>query len=58
MAILRWFVPRKVRRVVHPVRSTKRRLTPKPVRTVYYARHPIGTATSAVTRRAVRGRRR
>jgi hypothetical protein len=58
MAIFRWFVPRKVRRVMHPVGSTKRRLTPKPVRTAFYVRHPVGTATSAVTRRALRGGRR
>jgi hypothetical protein len=32
MAIFRWFIPRPVRRVMHPVRSTRRRLTPKPVR--------------------------
>jgi hypothetical protein len=57
MAIFRWFVPRKVRRVVHPVRSTRRQLTPKPVRAVHYARHPVGTATSAATTRALRARR-
>jgi hypothetical protein len=58
MAIIRWFVPRKVRRVAHPVRSTKRRLTPKPIRTAYYVRHPTGMAMSAATRRALRGYRR
>jgi hypothetical protein len=58
MSVLRWFLPRPVRRVMHPVRSARRAVTPRPVRAVYYARHPIGTATSAVTRRAVRGRRR
>jgi hypothetical protein len=57
VAIFRWFVPQKVRRVAHPVRSVKRQLTPKPVRAVYYARHPVGTATSAVTRRALQPQR-
>jgi hypothetical protein len=57
VAIFRWFIPRKVRRVMHPVRSTKRRLTPKPVRKALYTRHPVGTATSAVTRRALRRRK-
>jgi hypothetical protein len=35
---------------MHPVRSTagslKRRATPKAVRRIEYARHPIGTATT------------
>jgi hypothetical protein len=56
MVILRWFVPRKVRRVMHPVRSTRRRLTPRPIRKALYVRHPLGTATSAATRRALRRR--
>ena len=47
MAILKWFVPRKIRRVAHPVGYARRRLTPKPVRAVGSARHPVGTATSA-----------
>ena len=54
MSFLRGFLPRPVRRVIHPVRSTagsiKRRATPKPVRKVQYARHPIGTATTHVGR--------
>jgi hypothetical protein len=58
VSVLKWFVPRKVRRVVHPVGYAKRRLTPKPVRAVYYVRHPVGTTTSAATRRALRGARR
>jgi hypothetical protein len=58
MAVLKWLVPRKVRRVMHPVRSTKRRLTPEPVRAVLYARHPLGTASSAATRRVIRPQRR
>jgi hypothetical protein len=39
---------------MHPVRSTayslKRRATPRPVRKVFYARHPIGTASTHVGR--------
>lgn len=54
---MRGFLPRPVRRAMHPVRSTfgsaKRRATPKPLRTIFYARHPWGSATTA-TGRAVR----
>jgi hypothetical protein len=39
---------------MHPVRSTagsiKRRATPKAIRTVEYARHPVGTATTRAGR--------
>lgn len=56
MSVLRWLVPGKARRVLHPMKSMKRRLTPKPVRTTYYVRHPLGTASSAVTRSALRRR--
>ncbi len=55
MSIRRGLVPRPVRRAMHPVRSTagsvKRRATPKPVRSVLYARHPAGTATTRIGRR-------
>ena len=54
MSLLRGLLPRPVRRVMHPVRSTagsiKRRATPKPVRKAQYARHPLGTATTRVGR--------
>ena len=50
----RGLLPRSVRRAMHPVRSTtgsvKRRLTPKPVRTLNYARHPVGTLTTRAGR--------
>ncbi len=50
MSLKRGFLPRPVRRAMHPVRSTagsiKRRATPKPIRKVEYARHPVGTATT------------
>lgn len=58
MAIMKWFVPRKARRVLHPVSYAKRRATPKPVRQAMYLRHPVGTTTSAATRRAIRGGKR
>ena len=54
MSFRRGFLPRPVRRAMHPVRSTggslKRRATPRPVRKVYYARHPVGTATTRLGR--------
>jgi hypothetical protein len=54
MSSKRGFLPRPVRRAMHPVRSTagsmKRRATPKPIRKVQYARHPIGTATTRMGR--------
>lgn len=54
MSFRRGLLPRPVRRALHPVRSTagsiKRRATPKPVRTVMYVRHPIGTATTRAGR--------
>lgn len=54
MSLLRGLLPRPVRRVMHPVRSTagslKHRATPRPVRPVFYARHPVGTATTGLGR--------
>jgi hypothetical protein len=54
MSFMRGFLPRPVRRAMHPVRSTagsvKRKATPKTVRKVQYARHPIGTATTRAGR--------
>jgi hypothetical protein len=39
---------------MHPVRSTagsiKRKATPKPIRKIQYARHPVGTATTRAGR--------
>jgi hypothetical protein len=50
----RGFLSKSVRRAMHPVRSTagsiKRRATPKAIRTVEYARHPVGTATTRAGR--------
>ena len=53
MAVFRWSLPRSVRGATHPVGYVKRRMTPKPLRAGYYVRHPVGTTTSAVTRRAL-----
>ncbi len=54
MSFRRGLLPRPVRRTIHPVRSTagswKRRATPKPIRTLQYARHPVGTATTRLGR--------
>lgn len=58
MSFLRGFLPRPVRRAIHPVRSTagsiKRKATPRPIRKVQYARHPIGTVTTRAGRTARR----
>ena len=62
MSFLRGFLPRPARRAVHPVRSTagsiKRKATPKPVRKVQYARHPVGTATTRMGRSVRRSLRK
>lgn len=54
MSFMRGFLPRPVRRTIHPVRSrvgsVKRQLTPRPVRKACYARHPVGTFTTAAGR--------
>lgn len=51
--------PKSVRRVTHPVRTTKNALTPRPVRrasrTVYQASHPIKAAENYVIRTALGG---
>jgi hypothetical protein len=54
MSFRRGLLPRSVRRAIHPVRSTagsvKRKATPKPIRTIQYARYPVGTATTRAGR--------
>ena len=59
MSFLRGFLPRPVRRAMHPVRSTtgsfKRRATPRVVRKAYYVRHPLGTASTRAGRSVRRG---
>lgn len=49
MAILRWFVPRPVRKAMHPVASVKYAATPRVVKKAMHVRHPVGTLTSAAT---------
>ena len=62
MSFRRGFLPRNVRRTIHPVRSTlwskKRELTPRPVRLYEYAKHPRGAITTAAGRAARRSLRR
>jgi hypothetical protein len=64
VSFLRGFLPRPVRRAMHPVRSTagsiKRRATPRPIRKAFYIAHPVGTATTSAgrsTRRALGGKK-
>jgi len=50
----RRLIPRKVRRIAHPIRAVKRAVTPKPVkkvlRGVSIVRNPLGNAAYAVER--------
>jgi hypothetical protein len=46
----RLFVPRGIRRSMHPVRSVKRAVTPKPIKKAMRAVHPLDNAVYAVTR--------
>lgn len=46
----RMFVPRGARRAMHPVRTVKRTVTPKPIKQVRRAMHPLDNAAYAVTR--------
>lgn len=39
----RLFVPRGVRRAMHPGRAVKRAVTPKPIKQMRHAMHPIDT---------------
>jgi hypothetical protein len=54
VSLRRGLFPRPIRRAVHPARSTagslKRKATPKPLRKVLYARHPLGTTTTRIGR--------
>ena len=45
----RRLIPRTVRRATHPVRTVKRAVTPKPVKQVRRALHPIDNAVYGVT---------
>jgi hypothetical protein len=46
----RLFVPRTVRRAVHPARTVKRAVTPRSVKRVRRAMHPVSNVTYGVTR--------
>jgi hypothetical protein len=46
----RLFVPRGVRRAVHPVRTVKRAVTPKPIKQARRALHPISNAGYSLER--------
>ena len=46
----RLFVPRSVRRAVHPVRAVKRATTPKAVKKATRAMHPLDNAIYGVER--------
>jgi hypothetical protein len=46
----RMFVPRGIRRAMHPTRAVRRAVTPKVVRKATRALHPLDNAAYAVTR--------
>lgn len=46
----RMFVPRSVRRAVHPGRAVKRAVTPKPIKQMRRAMHPIDNAVYGMQR--------
>jgi hypothetical protein len=48
----RLFVPRSVRRAVHPGRAVKRAVTPKAVKKVSRALHPVDNAVYSMQRSA------
>jgi hypothetical protein len=54
----RMFVPRGVRRAMHPVRTAKSAVTPKSVKRVRRAMHPIDNAVYGIERSLNTKRRR
>jgi hypothetical protein len=46
----RMFIPRGVRRAMHPARTLKRAITPKPIKRARRALHPFSNATYAFER--------
>lgn len=46
----RLFIPRSIRRALHPTRAVRRTLTPKVVKKAQRALHPIDNAIYSVTR--------
>lgn len=54
----RMFVPRGIRRALHPGRAVKRAVTPKVIKKARRALHPIDNAVYSVTRSLNTKRRR
>jgi len=48
--LTRMFVPRSVRRAAHPVRTVKRAATPKTVKKLQRAAHPLDSAVYGIER--------
>ena len=46
----RMFVPRGLRRAMHPARTVKRAITPKPIKQLRRAMHPVDNAAYAFER--------
>lgn len=46
----RMFVPRGARRAMHPVRAAKRAATPKPIKQMRRAMHPVSNAVYSLER--------
>jgi hypothetical protein len=54
----RLFIPRSVRRAVHPVRTARRAVTPKSVKRARRALHPVSNASYGIQRSLTTKRRR
>lgn len=54
----RRLIPREVRRAIHPVRSIKRELTPRAVKSVRRVAHPIDNALYGIERKIFTNRAR
>ena len=48
--ISRLFIPRGVRRAMHPARTLKRVVTPKPIKQIQRGMHPVDNAVYAFER--------
>ncbi len=46
----RLLIPRKARRLAHPGRAVKRKITPRPLKRISHAVHPFSNATYSVQR--------
>ena len=54
----RLLIPRGVRRAMHPARTVRRAVTPKPIRQARRAMHPLDNALYSVERSLTTKRRR